>query len=234
MEIGSRRSRATSREAGSGAVTSCCTEVLSGKFDLATATADRERYRTSGPDATTRLLRDALIGTGRSGHLLDIGAGIGVLGLELLKAGIATRVTAVEAAPAYVAGGMQEAEARGVSAEVQYIAGDFIELSDSMPMADLVTLDRVVCCYAHYEALLRHAAGRARGALALSYPKDAWYFRLAYELRNRVRAWRGQRFQFYAHSAAAMAQVLERAGWRRVARKGTLVWWIDAYVRDAT
>jgi SAM-dependent methyltransferase len=213
-------------------VTSCCTELLSGKFDLAFATADRDRYRASGPDATTRLLRDALVGLGRSGELLDIGAGIGVLGLELLQAQIATNVTAVEASSACVAIGVQEAEARGASAQVKYLAGDFIDLSSATPMADLVTLDRVVCCYQDYERLLQHAAGRARRVLALSYPRDAWYLRLFYGVRNRFRLWRGQQFQFYAHPVDAVARAIEQAGWRRVTRAGTFVWWIEVYVRE--
>ena len=77
------------------------------QFNDAVARHDLERYRRRGPDATTRLLRDAILRAGNSKTLLDVGAGVAALSFELLAAG-AERATAVEAAPAYLAAARAE------------------------------------------------------------------------------------------------------------------------------
>src|SRR6201997_1384538 len=92
-------------------MSSCCSSFFTAnqrQFSDAVAHRDLTRYRRRGPDPTTRLLRDSILGAGRGRTVLDVGAGIGALSFELLAAGV-ERVTAVEAAPAYVAGARAEA-----------------------------------------------------------------------------------------------------------------------------
>src|SRR5205823_6389237 len=95
-------------------MSSCCSSFFAAnqrQFSDAVARRDLTRYRGRGPDQTTRLLRDAILGAGHGKTVLDVGAGIGALSFELLAAGV-ERVTAVEAAPAYVAAARQEAGRR--------------------------------------------------------------------------------------------------------------------------
>ena len=79
--------------------------------------------------------------------------------LELLGAGAAFAVD-VDGSPAYVVVARDEAQRRGVADRVHYEAGDFVELAPSIAPADLVALDRVVCCYPDMPALLAASAGR--------------------------------------------------------------------------
>ena len=85
-------------------------------FNPKVAESDLRRYRRKGPDPTTRLILEELRRQPLDGmDLLDVGGGIGVLGLELLAAG-AGRVLQVDASPAYLAvAGRQFAE-RGAAA----------------------------------------------------------------------------------------------------------------------
>src|SRR2546423_14906344 len=95
-------------------MSSCCSSFFSAnqrQFSDAVARRDLARYRRQGPDQTTRLLRDAIVGAGQGRTVLDIGAGIGALSFELLAAG-AQLVTAAEAAPAYVAAAREGAGGR--------------------------------------------------------------------------------------------------------------------------
>src|SRR5262245_26429999 len=148
----------------------CCAHCagIGSVFDRKVAEADLRRYRRRGPDPSTRLIleelrRQPLDGT----HLLDVGGGIGVMGLELLATGIA-HVVEVDAWPAYLAvAGRQFAE-RGWAERATLVAGDFATLAQPPEPADVVTLDRVVCCYPDYGALLARAAACARSVLALS------------------------------------------------------------------
>src|SRR3989442_2733149 len=120
---------------------SCCASFFSAnqrRFSDAVARRDLTRYRTRGPDRTTRLLRDAILGAGQGRTVLDVGAGIGALSFELLAAG-AERVTAVEAAPAYGAAAREEAARRNVSDRRELVHGDFASDAGKGMPADVLT-----------------------------------------------------------------------------------------------
>ena len=145
-------------------MSSCCSSFFAanqGQFGDAVARRDLTRYRTRGPDETTRLLLDAVLKAGLGKTVLDVGAGIGALGFELLAAGV-EQVTAVEAAPAYVAAAREEAGRRHVSDRLALVPGDFVSVAGDVMPADVVTMDRVVCCYPAYQPLLEAALRRSR------------------------------------------------------------------------
>src|SRR2546426_10321456 len=128
---------------------SCCASFFSAnqrQFSDAVARRDLTRYRTRGPDRTTRLLRDAILGAGHGRTVLDVGAGIGALSFELLAAG-AERVTAVEAAPAYIAAAREEAGRRNVSDRLDLVPGHFVTMVELGMTAHLGTLVLVVRWY---------------------------------------------------------------------------------------
>lgn len=160
--------------------------------------------------------------------LLDIGGGIGVLGLELMVTG-ARQVVQVDASAAYLAAAQRQFGERGWSNRLQAVPGDFATLTQRVDPADIVTLHRVVCCYPDYERLLARASGCARATLALSYPRDRWYVRAIIALENLWRRIRQDGFRAFVHPPARLAMVLERSGLRRVARRGTAVWVVDLY-----
>jgi magnesium-protoporphyrin O-methyltransferase len=203
-------------------------------FDAQRAARDLATYQKSGPDPTTLGLLAGLAGTGiRPESLLDIGAGIGALSFELLKTGVA-RATCVDMSQAFVEGGQAETQRRGLAARMSWRVADFLALAPSVPPADVVTLDRVVCCYPAVEPLLRQAAQHARVLLAMSYPRDRWYVRLVLAAENFVRQLRRNAFQSFVHPVADMEALLTDAGFQRVSGTGTLVWRMDVFRRVAT
>jgi magnesium-protoporphyrin O-methyltransferase len=70
---------------------------------------------------------------------------IATLSFELLERGMRKGVVA-DASGAYVSASKDEAIRRGVTASTEIVQGDLLELGAKLPSADLVTLDRVVCC----------------------------------------------------------------------------------------
>src|SRR5712691_1096182 len=152
---------------------SCCSPAAySELFDEKQARKDARRYRRKGLDKAARRLVAYLTGRGVAGDsVLEVGGGIGVIQLELLKAG-ATRATNVELSPAYDSlAGELLAKAR-LEGQVERRVGDFVEVAKELEPADDVVLHRVVCCYPDVEALVGAAAGRARRCLVLTYPPD--------------------------------------------------------------
>jgi magnesium-protoporphyrin O-methyltransferase len=215
-------------------MSSCCSAFersADKQFDEQKATEELKRYRTKGPGPTTRLLQEAL-GNGRtlSGTLLDIGSGIGSLTFDLLDRGI-DRAVAVDASSAYIVVARHEAERLGRMDAVRFIHADFVAVASEVPAATLVTLDRVVCCYPSYEALLTAAARHADQWLALSYPRDAWYVRLAATLENALRRVKGNSFRTFVHPPWRMETVIQSAGFELSVRRETWMWLVDVYTR---
>lgn len=144
-------------------------------FSTKEADADLTRYVKEGPNPSTRALIAAIVAEGIEGStLLDIGAGIGAIQLELLAAG-AKSAELVDATDAYVAAAGAEAERRGYGDRARGRVGDFVALAGEIGPADVVTLDKVVCCYTDMPALLGHAGEHARRMVGLVYPRDTWW-----------------------------------------------------------
>jgi magnesium-protoporphyrin O-methyltransferase len=189
------------------------------------------RYRRKGLGTTTRALRDGLAAAGLSrGMLIDIGAGLGILSLELLDVGM-SRAVAVDASSAYLAAASEEAARRGRSAAMQFVHGDFLAVTSQIGPAEVVALDRVVCCYPFYKPLLEQALQRAERGFALSYPRDRSYVKFGIWLENALRRWRGNPFRTFVHPPLEMTQMIERAGFKLTSRRRTLSWSVDVFVK---
>src|SRR6266511_3608045 len=111
------------------------------------------------------------------------------------------------------------------------VYGDFVSVAGDVMPADVVTMDRVVCCYPAYQPLLEAALRRSRRLLAFSYPRDRWYVRAAVGMQNLSRALFRSPFRGFVHSARAMEALLEQHGFVRLRRRETLKWSADLYVR---
>lgn len=208
----------------------CLGQATEQQFGEKRAAKDLAKYRNAGPGSTTRLLLVGLVKAGRSaGSLLDIGSGVGALTFELLEQGM-TRALGVDLSSAYVAASSAEAARRDCSA--RFVHGDFLDLAGQLPTADVVTLDRVVCCYPHYEPLLKQSLYHAERHFALSYPRDLWHIRAWFALQNFIRKRRGIAFRTFLHSAPAMQRVIQRCGFALLSRGYTWTWCADVYVRS--
>jgi magnesium-protoporphyrin O-methyltransferase len=213
----------------------CCVGVcgaIATQFDMARAEGDLRQYKAGRLNPTTRLLRDAVVRAGGGETLLDVGAGIGAATFELLAAGFST-ATVVDASPAFVAVARREAEARGLTSRMIIVEGDFVDTADALPAADVVIMDRVVCCYPEYAPLLEQALKHSNRLFAYAYPRDRWYVRLAMAWENLARAMKRNRFRAFVHPANAMEDIIQKHGFQQASRTGTLVWCVEVYRRGA-
>lgn len=203
----------------------CCEcEAIDRHFAAARAAKELATYARRGPTGTSRLILSALRGLPRPiDSLLDIGAGIGVLHHELIGSGTRSAVH-VEAASAYIDAARKESVRRGHAGRVHFLHGDFLARAPSIAAADLVTLDRVVCCYAAFEPLIRLSAEKATRYYALSFPHDRWYMRAHTRWQNHRRKWAGNAFRTFVHPVPEMCALIRDVGFvvRRSCR--TLTW----------
>jgi magnesium-protoporphyrin O-methyltransferase len=173
------------------------------------------RYRKRGLDKPSRRIVEFLERRGVGGAtVLEIGGGVGEIQLELLKRG-AARTINLELSPAYDEQALQLAREAGVEDRVGRRLHDIAVDPGGIEAADIVVLNRVVCCYPDYERLLGAAADHARGVLVFSHPPGNLLWRSIAAAQNLGFRVMRQEFRSFAHPPAAMLAVLERHGLRR-------------------
>ena len=164
---------------------------------------------------------------------MDIGGGIGAIQLELLAAG-AARAEAVDASEAYAVTARDEAARRGYGDRTSVRVGDFVTLAPVVDPADVVTLDRVVCCYPDVDALLGAAAGKATRLVGLVYPRDTWWNRLAGRMINAWGWLTRDSTRWYLYPTARVDAIMRRAGFAGHDVRRSFFWQVVLYRRAAT
>ena len=213
-------------------MTCCSHECFESTFNERHATKQLKHYRRRGPEATTRLLLDALRAAGIDGaSLLDVGAGIGIVHHELLEQGARSAVH-VDAARPQLRAAREEAARRGHTQRVTFVDGDFVQLADGIPSADIVTLDRVICCYPDMERLVATSASKAKRLYGAVFPRERWAVKAMAKLGNLMWRVRGNPFRSYIHSTAAIDAAVRRQGFTRRSAVDTLVWRVAVYARS--
>lgn len=208
-----------------------CCEITDQTFGEDSARADVRSYHKRGPSKQTRLLLEAIRSLGlKNAELLDIGGGIGVIHHELLE-DVAREATHVDASSAYLKEAKQEAARRGHAGRVRFVHADFTEVASDVSKADIVTLDRVVCCYPDFRGLLSAAADHSQRALAFTYPRETWYLRLGLGIINFFQRLRKDPFRVFLHPIAEMDALLQKQGLQRISLRRLFVWEMALYRR---
>lgn len=212
-----------------------CCATYARVFGKNVARFEAWRYRHFGPARATRTLL-ALIQAAHSAkdaEVLDIGAGIGAAHLELLKAG-ARCATDVDASSAYLEAARAEAERLGLGSRVTYHYADFTRVADAIAPADIVVLDRTICCYPDMPALLGAAARKARHVLGLVWPRETWWVRAAVRAFNMFeRLTSSCPLMVYVHPVAAVDAVADQHGLRCCASRDVGFWHVRVYARGS-
>jgi magnesium-protoporphyrin O-methyltransferase len=168
-------------------MTSCQCDRIESRFDEAYASEKLDAYRASGPDSSTRALIEALCMDDLEGMtLLDIGGGVGAVQHALLKAGVRS-AQEVEASAAYGAACRDEAQRQGHADRITHFVGDFASVADQLEPADIVTLDRSLCCWHDMPSLVGRSATMASRLYGLVYPRDDWWVRFGWRIFSDFR-----------------------------------------------
>jgi magnesium-protoporphyrin O-methyltransferase len=210
----------------------CCCSSLEAEFGARHVTAKLRQYRRQGPARTTRLLVEALLAAGVEGRtVLDIGGGVGAVQHELLRAG-AARANGVDASRAAIEAVRAEAERQGHADRLSALHGDFVTLAPTIPPADIVTLDRVICCYPDMPALVGLSAARAGALYGLVYPRDQWWVKAGLALTNLFFRARRKPFRVFAHPTPAIEAVAREHGLHPRASRTTFIWRVVVFGRE--
>src|SRR5262245_7007595 len=210
----------------------CCVHNRdAGRFFGWFARRYRKRFAGKGLEPSQQQLMNGLLASGISdATLLDIGCGTGYLHQRLLQAGAKSAV-GVDLSAAMLGEALAQAREEGIAGRTDYREGDFVELSDALAPADIVILDKVICCYPDADTLVQGSAHKAKRLYAFTIPRDRWTVRFGLAAGRLFLALIRCRFRSHLHDAAAIEVWLTRQGFTRVFEECTFAWLTCVYAR---
>lgn len=194
---------------------------------------------TTRPTAAkvTASLLDAITEAGVADRtILDVGCGIGDLAIEVVARGAASGI-GFDLSPKAIGEARRLAASRGVGDRMRFEVGDGAKLD--LPAADIVVINRVVCCYPDTEHLLDHTIGAAGSVLAITAPVSkgptGLWNRLWSTLENvgyRLRPSKYQGFRTFIHDLDRIDERIRAAGFRRTRHeRRRVIWDLAVYTR---
>ena len=193
-------------------------------FNTKEADGKLKRYLKNGTNTVATRLVDALVSDGVDDQtVIDVGCGIGILYSELIEQG-AKSATGVEMSDGYEKTARQLHELKGVTGRVKRVTLDFTEAGDSVAPADIVVLDRVVCCYPDWEKLLTSVTEHATGRVAFSFPRETLLPRLGLSLFNLWLRIRKVDFEAFVHPIDQMLALMEAKGFTQTFNTNSPRW----------
>lgn len=180
-------------------------------------------YRRSGLNKRQQKIIALLEPLTPGAAVLDIGCGVGALGTNLLKRG-AARSTFVDVSSSYLQAARTVATEAKVEERADFHRDDFAVSERPYLQADVVVLDRVVCCYPDAVTLLTKAAHHSQQTLVFTCPRPFWFMRVFRALCTlSMRLWR-QEYRFFLHDPALLVQAATSVGHVVVATHPLGVW----------
>ncbi|HUZ89817.1 MAG TPA: methyltransferase domain-containing protein [Candidatus Acidoferrales bacterium] len=203
----------------------CCTpRGYRRLFNEKGALAAAKRYRAKGLDAVSQRIVGLLLEGGVAGKtVLEIGGGIGAIQVELLRAG-ASRAVSIELTPTYEQAAADLLRERGLADRVERRVVDFVEASDEVDSADIVIMNRVICCYPDMPKLAGAAADRTGARLVMSFPNWRWWTRLMLGAGNVLLRATRREFQVFLHRPEAIRRTAGRHGLQVLKDRVGLFW----------
>ena len=193
-------------------MTSCCRGVpCEQMFKPRMARRSLQRYRKRGLDELEQKMVASAVDAVEGARVLEIGGGIGALQAELLLAGADTGEV-VEIVDAYAPYARELAHGLEIEGRTTFVVTDVLEQPEAVEPADIVVLNRVVCCSPDGVELAAAAARLARRRLVLSYPRDVWWMRVGIAAMNAGFAIMRRSFRAFVHPPRAFADAAQAFG----------------------
>jgi len=197
-----------------------CREIFNDKFARRTL----RRYRKRGLDPIERgMVESVAVAERNGGRVLEIGGGIGAIQAELIVAG-ADRGEVVELLSAYEPYAREVARDNHIEDRTTFRVADLLEEPNAVAPADVVVLNRVVCCTSDGVRLTALASRLANSVVLLSYPRDRFVVRAVMKLMNATMRVLGRSFRVFLHPTNALFAAARDEGFQTAETGRTFVW----------
>lgn len=209
----------------------CC--GADGLFDLKGAKKELRKYQKKGPGKPTKKLIDLLFKDVNEKSLIDIGGGIGAIQWAFLKKG-GQSTTDVDASCGYISVAKKFADDQGFAEKVKFITGDFVNHESEISSSNYVSLDKVICCYPDYKALLSAALNKCDSSIGLVYPFGGLLPKLFAKLEMAYFWIRKIQFGTYIHDPEEVENFIIDHGFELSEKTTSFPWHVQVYRRKST
>ena len=104
-------------------------------------------------------------------------------------------------------------------------------MAEGLPAADVVTLDRVICCYPDMPGLVGVSAAHARELWGAVLPRERLITRWVLAALNVLQRLRRSAFRVYLHSTDGVTRELGARGFRLRHHERTFLWQVMVWRR---
>jgi magnesium-protoporphyrin O-methyltransferase len=210
----------------------CCQcQAIEERFDRKKAEKKRRAYQQGGLKRESQLLVDALVAKGIDGYtLLDVGGGMGALAIELIKRGV-SRATINEASTAYLEAAAAETESQGLTDQISLVHGNIATMDQEIAPADVVTLDKVICCFDDMPGLVQSSLAKSRKLYGLVYPRDNWLVKAAFGFDNLIGRLQRSDFRVFVYPTKEVDGLIRGNGFQMRSSRNSAGWQIVVYGR---
>jgi len=210
---------------------SCSCVGVNTLFDKKGAKKEYKRYLRKGAHKMTKKLIEALKNEDIQGKsLIDIGGGIGAIHHELLSAGV-RKATNVDGSEAYIETSKEEGKRLHHEEKLTHHFGDYVEQSESVGQADIVTLDKVLCCYKDMRELVARSSSNAQKFYGLIYPNDTWWMKFFSSFANIFVRLKSKEFQSYIHDVKEVENIILGNGFKQRFYYKNFIWQVILYAK---
>ena len=206
----------------------CCGADL--LFDKKTAKKQYKKYLKNGPSKVTKRLIEQVGKTNIGESLLDVGGGIGAIQWWFLNHG-GKQTFGVDASSGYTTLAQEHAAKNNFKDRTCFLMGDFTTKAEELPSVNHITLDKVICCYPDFEAILNLACTKATNTVSLSYPMNGL-------IANTIRGFgvlymkmTGNPFRPYIHPVESVRTIFMENGFGIAEKETSFPWHIETYVK---
>ena len=190
-----------------------------------------KRFRKGGLEKTQRYIMEGVLKETITGkQVLDIGCGVGSLHLTLLNEG-AAHATGVDISEGMIAQARKFAENSRLQGKTRYVVGDFVREASSFEEADVTILDKVVCCYEDYDALVNSSTAKTKEIYALSHPRESIIMEAIFKLQIFVNKLFRATFYPFWHDWTAIHRLILAKNFELIYSNSTIAWQMLVYRR---
>jgi hypothetical protein len=204
----------------------CCSrsEPCEQLFKPRLAQRSLDQYRKKGHgELEQRMVAAASEDRLEGARVLEIGGGIGTIQTELLEAG-AERGEVVELVAAWEPYARELAREKGLEGRTGFRIADVLDDAESVERAEVVVMNRVVCCSPDGVQLTGVAARLATRTLVLSFPRDIFWLRVGVRLLNAGMRLARRSFRGFVHPRDALLGAARSEGLGLVETGQSGVW----------